>query len=479
MKSLKKPLAASCEAASSNVRTLPEKAAVKSADVKKSSPKFDGGAAAAILAGAAVTDVTPSGSVFLYGYPHVPRYSTGVHDPLQCTALYLKSGKDSAIILANDLVVIEKDFAAGVRERIAAETGVPAESIMVTGTHTHSGPMLADYISHSSDSVVPKTDREYLKFAADRMVEAGRAAVKAAVPAEAGLAPARAEGVGTNRHDPAGPADPEVPVLVVRSLANHTPLACLVVYSMHPTVLHEDSTLITGDFPYFARQYLRGRTLPASCPILYHIGTAGNQSPRHVTHANTFAEAQRLGEKLGQAIAAVIPGITYRSDLPVRCRRKFLELTMRKFPALAAAERAEKEARARFDHLRTSGAPRQETRTAECDWFGAEETVTMARAYADGSLKKVAVSVMPMEIQAIEIGPWKFVAWPGEYFVEYGLAVKAHSPNTFIITVANGMLEGYMVTAEAVAGKFYESTNAVFDHSNGPKIVEATLALLK
>ena len=452
---------------------------MKPAGEKKSSPKHDGDAAAAIKAGAAVTDLTPPGRVFIYGYPHVSRDSTGVHDPLQCTALYIEGGTGSALILANDLVVIEKDFAACVRARISAETGVPAEAIMVTGTHTHSGPMMGDYISDSADPVIPKTDQQYLKLAADRMVGAACAAVKAAVPAEAGLATARAEGVGTNRHDPAGPADPEVPVLVVRSLSNHTPLACLVVYSMHPTVLHEDSTLISGDFPHFTRQYLREHALPVSCPVLYHIGTAGNQSPRHVTRANTFAEAQRLGEKLGQAIAAAIPGLAYRSDLPVCCRREFLELTMRKFPSREAADRAEKEARGRFDHLRTSGASHQETRTAECDWFGAEETATMARATEDGRLQKAAAADMPLEIQAIEIGPWKFVAWPGEHFVEYGLAVKARSPNTFIITVANGMLQGYMVTAEAAAGKFYEATCAVFDHTNGPRIVEATLALLK
>lgn len=424
-------------------------------------------------------DVTPSASTFLYGYPHVPRYSTGVHDPLQCAALYLRKGSGCALFLANDLILVEKGFVADVRRRIGAETGVPPGSIAISGTHTHSGPLMADYLSHASDPVLPKTDRKYVAWVGDQMVKAACAAVKAAVRAEIGLATARAVGVGTNRHDPAGPADPEVPVLVARSLNDHAPIAAMVVYSMHPTVLHEDSTLISGDFPHFSRAFLQGGALPAGCPVLYHIGTAGNQSPRHVTHANTFAEAQRLGELLGREIASAIARITYRSDVEISCRSLSLELTPRAFPSPAEADRAEREARARFDHLRTSGAPRQETRTAECDWFGAEETATMARAFADGSLQKEAATAMPMEIQVIEVGPWKFVAWPGEHFVEYGLAVKARSPNTFIITVANGMLQGYMVTPEAVAGKFYESTCAVFDHTNGPRIVEKTLALLR
>ena len=35
-----------------------------------------------LLAGAATADITPQDSQFLFGYPHVRRYSIGVHDPL-------------------------------------------------------------------------------------------------------------------------------------------------------------------------------------------------------------------------------------------------------------------------------------------------------------------------------------------------------------------------------------------------------------
>ena len=68
---------------------------------------------------------------------------------------------------------------------------------------------------------------------------------------------------------------------------------------MHPTVLHEDSTLVSGDFPAMTRQYLQEHVLGADCPVLYHTGPSGNQSPRHVTRANTFDEAERLGGLLG------------------------------------------------------------------------------------------------------------------------------------------------------------------------------------
>lgn len=434
---------------------------------------------AALWAGAAVVDITPRESVFLFGYPHVPRHSTGVHDPLECAALYLRSAEGGALFLANDLICFTKKFVTTVRARISAATGLPAEAIMITATHTHSGPLTADYLSNAADAVVPKADPVYLQWLADRMVEAATTAVNAAVPAEVGLAVARAEGVGSNRHDPAGPADPEVPVVIARSLASREPIGCMVVYGMHPTVLHEDSKLISADFPYFARHWLRRGALPTECPVIYHNGASGNQSPRHMTRANTFAEAQRLGENLGRAIASVIPTVKFSAVAAVRCRQRFIAVEPRTFPAVAEAVAAVQRTRERFQQLKNENALRTAVRTAECDVFGAEETAELARASADGRLAAAIQECVPAEIQVITVGAWNFVGWPGEFFVEYGLELKARSPGTFLITLANGELQGYIVTGEAVAQGVYESTNAVFASDNGSRFVESTLALLR
>ena len=430
-------------------------------------------------AGAATVAVTPLGSVFLFGYPHVPRMSTGVHDPLECAALYLRRGAAQALFLANDVIFVSKAHAAEIRRRIHERTGVPVEAIMVTATHTHSGPVMLDYVSNAADPVVPKTEPAYLAFFTDRVVAAAEAAVRDAVPADVGFAPARADGVGTNRHDPAGPADPDVPVLVARALATGMPIACMLVCAMHPTVLHEDSTLISADFPYFTRRYLRTRTLPAACPVLFHQGASGNQSPRHVTRANTFAEAQRLGEILGRNVADAIEGLDYHRDVVVHARRTLLDVVPREFlpPDLLVPQVTA--ARARLAQLRAEGAARPRVRTAECDVFGAEETAELAKAAADGRLAAAIGNCLPAEIQAFTIGPWTFVGWPGEFFVEFALELRRAAPGTFVVTMANGELQGYIVTEEAAAQRVYEATNAVFAPSNGPRFVAATLALLK
>ena len=210
-----------------------------------------------LIAGAAVVDVTPKVPQFLFGYPHVPRYSTGVHDPLLSSALYLSDGKTPLLWVANDVIFIGRETARRVRRRIEQQTRIPAANMMIAATHTHSGPVTVDMISDGTDQAVPKADPRYVEQLEGGIVRAALEAFHRARPAEVGLAIADGSCVGGNRHDPGGPADPKVPVLVVRSAIDQTFLAAMVVCSMHPTVLHKDSTLISGDFPAMTRQYLQ------------------------------------------------------------------------------------------------------------------------------------------------------------------------------------------------------------------------------
>jgi hypothetical protein len=249
---------------------------------------------------------------------------------------------------------------------------------------------------------------------------------------------------------------------------------------MHPTVLHEDSTLISGDFPAMARQQLQRNTFGEDCVILYHTGPAGNQSPRHVTRENTFKEAKRLGGILADAVAKAAINIRYTSDVAIACRSATAQLPLRIFPSEADAKAKLTGAIDRLARLRSSNAPRTEIRTAEVDWFGAEETLTLSRAAADGRLQRAAASVMPAEIQLIRIGEWNFVAWPGEMFVEFALEVKKRHPNTFVIAYANGELQGYLVTKQAVDEGGYESSNAIFKSpESGEILLHKTFELLR
>ena len=254
-----------------------------------------------LQAGAATADISPVTSQFLCGYPHVKRWSTGIHDPLTSGALALDDGETRLLFITNDIINVPKDLVARARQRIEAATGTPAANILITATHTHSGPIVVNRGPGSYDSVVPDADPAYVQLLEDGIVQAGVTACKNLHRAEIGLSLAHVDGIGTNRRDPKGPADPEIPVLAVRDADTHAWIGIYQIYAMHPTVLHEDSTLVSGDFPAMGRVYLQ-KALGSAVPILHSNGAAGNQSPRHCVKGQTFDEAIRLGTILGQAV---------------------------------------------------------------------------------------------------------------------------------------------------------------------------------
>jgi len=433
-----------------------------------------------LKAGAAQIDISPKDSQFLFGYPHVKRYSTGIHDKLWSSALYLSDGNEQALFIANDIIFVSKETANDARKEISARTGIKPKNIMITATHTHSGPHTVDYVSNQADPIVPKADQKYVVFMKNCIVQAGIEAFNRSKQAKLGLGIANDTGIGTNRRNPKGPADHKVPVLLVKNTNTDIDIACMLICSMHPTVMHEDSTLVSGDFPGMTRLYLQKNVLDENCPVLHHTGPSGNQSPRHVTKANTFDEAERLGNILGKAVEKAINQIKFRNDLRISAVTDTVnDLPKKTFPSVKIAEEKLTAAEEKLEELRNHNTPKQDIRTAECDWFGTEEVLTLAKAAQDGSLEKAYDLCLPAEIQVIRVGKWHFIGWPGECFIEYPLEVKNNHPDTFIISLANGEMQGYIVTQEAAEEGGYEASNALFNYQAGNIFVNKTLQLIE
>lgn len=433
------------------------------------------------MAGATVRDITPRKPLFLVGYPNVPRVSAGVHDPLLASALYFSDGKTPLLLIGLDILFISHQSAGFCRDAISRATGVPAGHILISASHTHSGPVTNDELVWHGDPTVPSPDPEYMKQFHESIIDSGIAAHAAAQPARLAVTGAIAVGVGGNRLDPEGPFDSEVGLLAIKSECDNRLYALDVVYGMHPTVMHEDSRLVSSDFPHFTRQQLVEKF--PGLTVVYHNGPCGNLSPRYDVKAQTFAEAERLGRKLGDSIVRSLQTLkneSFRTDHSLAVSRRKVELVPNTFPSVAEAESKLREARNNYEQLKCKGAPHGPVRTAECVIFGAENALALARAQAAGEVAARQSVYGHAEVQVLRIGDLFLVGLPGEQFVEYALEIKRRAPRrAFVISLASGELQGYIVTPEAAAAGGYEAAWALFRPESGARMVNAALKMME
>ncbi len=432
-----------------------------------------------LQAGAAIIDVTPQKPMFLHGYPHVERTSEGIHDPLYASALIMDNGDMNIGFCAVDVIFISREIAADVRGRVHEQTGIPKQNLMLSASHTHSGPVIFSDIFN--DPVVPKADPKYISYLTDKLVEVYIEAFQNKRISKIAITTADGSGVGGNRRNKTDAVDPEIPIVVVRDAETDKIAALSTIYCMHPTVLHEDSKFYSADFPGYTREYVK-KELREDVILLYHTGPSGNQSPRHFIKSNTFNEAQRLGFMLGKRIMGRMQQLKdddFKDWVTLSVQQSSLMLPKKKFMSLRSAESKVHFVKNKLEQMRRDNAPASVIRTVECDWFGAEENNQLAKMAVTGELEQIYKSVLPSEIDIISIDSNHFVFLPGELFVEYSLMIKGDSPEkTFVASLSNGVLAGYLVTEEAEQEGGYEASNSIFPAKTGRLVVNKVLAML-
>src|ERR1041384_5024763 len=147
-------------------------------------------------AGAATRDIGPTRPMQLCGYPHVRRISTGVHDPLLASALFLRNESSAVLLCALDLILLNSDVTRQMRRAVSEALSVAESGVLISCTHTHSAPVTFEYLPFRGDIAMPPPDPAYLEFVKDRVVQAALEAKKRARPAELAWTSGDARGVG-------------------------------------------------------------------------------------------------------------------------------------------------------------------------------------------------------------------------------------------------------------------------------------------
>ncbi|MGV2333040.1 MAG UNVERIFIED_CONTAM: hypothetical protein LVR18_02570 [Planctomycetaceae bacterium] len=93
--------------------------------------------ALSLQAGAATSNITPElGGGIVGGFAAVP--STDIHDELHARCLVLDDGRTQVAVVVCDLLGIHHKVSETARRRIEQQTGIPANHVLISATHTHS-----------------------------------------------------------------------------------------------------------------------------------------------------------------------------------------------------------------------------------------------------------------------------------------------------------------------------------------------------
>ena len=243
-------------------------------------------------AGRAAVEVPPGGPIA--GYPAYRR-DIGGNGPISARALALRAGAGEVILASLPLLLISP----GLEAEIVRRAGLPAATcLMVTATHTHSGP--GGYWDN------PLLEAGGVgRFSAERLGALADAAVAAIRAAREGLRPAHLEvaqsdwpqGPGEPRGQHA--ADPSLTALRVAD-GRGAPIATVVDYAMHPTVIPRSSRRLSGDWPEAAAQELERET---GAPALVLQGAVGDATWSRGP-GNAGDEPELIAQRLGVEVAA-------------------------------------------------------------------------------------------------------------------------------------------------------------------------------
>src|SRR5579862_5932987 len=95
-------------------------------------------------AGVGRVDITPDLPIMLAGSPS-PKPATSINSRLYVKALVISAGGRKLAIITLDTLKYPVEYVDQARSKIEQTTGIPASNVIITASHTHSGPLWTYY----------------------------------------------------------------------------------------------------------------------------------------------------------------------------------------------------------------------------------------------------------------------------------------------------------------------------------------------
>lgn len=370
--------------------------------------------------GVATADITPPVGVTLMGYD--PRPSESVGHPLRAEALACEGEAGAWILIGADVCAFASPLTRPLRAEIASNNGLPPAAVMLTATHTHSGPHVTDALWCERS----EQESAYFRKLRDSLRDVANRAWRARLPGTLVLAQTAAPDLGSNRRiqkpdgtwsnewaDPLGRHtgyyDPAVDVLGVRR-DNGVLDALLVNFGCHPVCFGGKNLSISGDYVSYLKDDLEAKGDART--VMFTVSGHANIDPRECVQSDPMV-VRKMGERLADIVRRSLPSLTPVAGAGV-----------------AAAEESWR--------FRATWSPEGRLR------------IYFPHA-AHGACVDTSVS-------ALAAGSLALLGLPGETASEYRQKFRRRSPfvHTVLISLANDFI-GYLPTDEILRQGAYEA----------------------
>lgn len=378
-------------------------------------------------AGLARVKITPQKGLWMSGYAGRPGPAEGTLQDLWAKIVVLDAADGGrAVLVTTDLCGFPKPMAERICAALKTRCGLDRARIMLTSSHTHSGPVLQGDIFelYPLTPEQPALIAEYSAKLERQIVDAVASACEQLAP----MALSAAEGTvdfAVNRRNNKekmladtlargeplkGPVDHAVPVLAGRDSGGTLRLLTFG-YACHNTTL--GLLQWCGDYAGFAQAGLEQHFPTAQA--MFYMGCGADQNP---LPRRTVELCQQYGARLAAAVEQVL-GRPMR-PLAGRLRTSFAVLDLPYGEQPTAADLKEV--------ANKPGTATYRTRWARTLLAELEAGKTFARSY-------------PYPIQVWKLGDQLWITLAGEAVVDYSLMLKKrYGPATWVASYANDVM---------------------------------------
>jgi len=253
--------------------------------------------------GFAKRDITPTKPVPMWGYgARKNALSEGILDPLHAKALVVDVGTDKLALVGLDIGRSPTPKSMGVIRK-AVKSASNIEHVMISGSHTHHGPVIELTDEPGKGKGVYDDAVAYVEELEKGIIDAINEAATGVQDARIGWGSAEVD-MNRNRHTKIEPkiVDPELAVVRFDDLLGN-PIAMLVNFAAHPTMLPARDLRFSAEYPGQMMNAVE-EALGTNC--FFMQGSCGDLSVKPTQETRGI---EAFGKALAQEVLKIAHGI--------------------------------------------------------------------------------------------------------------------------------------------------------------------------